>query len=101
VIEPRLWFARAVGGEGDAMRGHSLACVVSHFANEGTCIYERLNADGSGLEAFEIGTWRVTSHDIGSVLSLEYPDNHVVDEAACAALMADLCQQGLAETYAS
>jgi hypothetical protein len=98
LITPRLWFARGTTGAGSEVRGHSLACVVTNFATEGSCIYERLSADGTHIEAFENGTWRITASDEGpSSLSIEWPDNGEVDEDACGALMADLVAQGMAE----
>jgi hypothetical protein len=101
VIEPRLWFARAVVGEGDAMRGHSLACIATHWATEGSCVYERLLPEGT-LEAIENGTWRISAPDEGpSSLSIEWPDNGEVDEDACEALMASLVAQGMAEACSS
>jgi hypothetical protein len=95
---PGMLFAKFTAADG---RACSLALLATHWASEGTCVYERLTADGKAAEAVEKGTWRVAQPDAGpSVLSIEWPSNgDEVDLAICDLLMLDLCQQGAADTY--
>jgi hypothetical protein len=100
MTKPQLFFATTRGVDG---KTHSLACIVTHWSDEGSCVYERVSPDGKTCEAIENGTWRTSSgpDDEGSpsILVLEFPDNGEVDEAPLEDLKADLCRQGLADTY--
>lgn len=93
---PGMLFAKFKGADG---RVCSIVLIATHWRNEGSCVFERVGADGKALEALENGTWRVTEGDQGpSVLSIEWPDNGEVDLAICDLLALDLCQRGAADT---
>ncbi len=55
--------ALLVGAVSHEGRMVTLAVVRVHWRNEGTCILERLSADGSHTDVVVNGTWRIVGDD--------------------------------------
>ncbi len=65
--------ALLVGAVSHEGRMVTLAVVRVHWRNEGTCIFERLSADGSHTDVVVNGTWRIVGDD-DNVLDVEIDD---------------------------
>lgn len=99
---PRLYFTSTTHHG----RVYSLALVVTHWVDEGTCLLERLSVNLRASDVDERGIWSVRSGDEGpSVLHVElsnpsHQDDEIPDWAGLLdALCAGLVEQGAAEVF--
>lgn len=97
---PHLYFAKHIHPNG---RTFSLALVSTHWATESNGFAELLDEGGDLMECIDC-IWHVSPGQQGpSLLTVEFlPENgqEVPSGAVLDSLMRDLCDQGLADTFA-
>ena len=99
MTEPRLYYTETTHHG----RLYSLALVVTHWGDEGTCLFERLSADRKAADVIQNGEWRIKSDDGPGVLHVELEDptdGEVPEwERLLDVLCAGLVSAGAADTF--